>query len=479
MRQFNNLEELIGEATEYDKKQAVELKKPKSWCKSVSAFANTSGGILIFGIANDNSVVGLSDAEHDAEAVSEIMKNRLSPVPEFNLSFHVTENGKKLLLLHVFRGEETPYYYSADGTTEAYIRIGNESVPADSTDLKRLVLRGRNSSYDSQNSPFEAADYSFTKLRERFKVWTGKSLVEKDLSSFGMIGTNGNLTNAGALLADESPIRWSRVFCTRWNGKTKGGGIVDALNHAEYAGSLISLLNDAESFIKNNSKTIWKKLPDSRLELPEYVHRSYFEALVNALIHRDYLINGSEVHIDIFDDRMEIYSPGGMPDGTLIQDRNIKGVPSIRRNPVLADIFARLGYMERSGSGLGKIREAYEFSANYSQDKAPVFYSDRSQFLVTLPNLNYEQLQKEEIPSDKVADVADRVADIADISERQKQILSSMEIGTEYSSNDIADMIGLKGAMTRRLLNDLVDKGLLNKTAETNRRRYLKVPPAK
>lgn len=479
MLQFNNLEELIGEATEYDKKQAVELKKPKSWCKSVSAFANTSGGILIFGIADDNSVVGLSDAEHDAEAVSEIMKNRLSPVPEFNLSFHVTENGKKLLLLHVFRGEETPYYYSADGTTEAYIRIGNESVPADSTDLKRLVLRGRNSSYDSQNSPFEAADYSFTKLRERFKVWTGKSLVEKDLSSFGMIGTNGNLTNAGALLADESPIRWSRVFCTRWNGKTKGGGIVDALNHAEYAGSLISLLNDAESFIKNNSKTIWKKLPDSRLELPEYVHRSYFEALVNALIHRDYLINGSEVHIDIFDDRMEIYSPGGMPDGTLIQDRNIKGVPSIRRNPVLADIFARLGYMERSGSGLGKIREAYEFSANYSQDKAPVFYSDRSQFLVTLPNLNYEQLQKEEIPSDKVADVADRVADIADISERQKQILSSMEIGTEYSSNDIADMIGLKGAMTRRLLNDLVDKGLLNKTAETNRRRYLKAPPAK
>lgn len=479
MLKFNNLEELIGEATEYDKKQAVELKKPKSWCKSVSAFANTSGGTLIFGIADDDSVVGLPDAEHDAEAVSDIMKNRLSPVPEFHLSFHVTENGKKLLLLHIFKGEETPYYYSADGTTEAYIRIGNESVPADSTDLKRLVLRGRNASYDSQNSPFEAADYSFTKLRERFKVWTGKSLVEKDLSSFGMIGTNGNLTNAGALLADESPIRWSRVFCTRWNGKTKGGGIVDALNHAEYAGSLISLLNDAESFIKNNSKTIWKKLPDSRLELPEYVHRSYFEALVNALIHRDYLINGSEVHIDIFDDRMEIYSPGGMPDGTLIQDRNIKGVPSIRRNPVLADIFARLGYMERSGSGLSKIREAYEFSANYSQDKAPVFYSDRSQFLVTLANLNYEQLQKEETPSDKVADVADQVADIADISERQKQILSSMEIGTEYSSNDIADMIGLKGAMTRRLLNDLVDKGLLNKTAETNRRRYLKVPPAK
>src|SRR5699024_11146352 len=79
---------------------------------------------------------------------------------------------------------------------------------------------------------------------------------------------------------------------------------------------------------------------------------SVFESIVNALIHRDYLINGSEVHIDIFDDRLVVYSPGGMPDGTKIQERNIDTVPSTRRNPVLADIFSRLGYMERQGSGL-------------------------------------------------------------------------------------------------------------------------------
>lgn len=83
-----------------------------------------------------------------------------------------------------------------------------------------------------------------------------------------------------------------------------------------------------------------------------------------------------------------------------------------------------------------------------------------------MPNLNYEQLLEDETPSDKVAD----------ISERQKQIPSLMEIGTEYSSNDIVDRIGLKGAMTRKFLNDFVDKGLLNKTAQTNRRRYLKFP---
>ena len=132
------------------------------------------------------------------------------------------------------------------------MRVGNESIPASATDLKRLVLRGRNSSYDSLVSSYNAADYSFSKVREWYKTWTGKSLPEESLISWGMQDENGKLTNAGALLADESPIRYSRVFCTRWNGITKSGGVVDALDHQEYSGSLISLLNNAETFIKVN-----------------------------------------------------------------------------------------------------------------------------------------------------------------------------------------------------------------------------------
>lgn len=462
------IEDLIGEATEYDKKQAVETKKPKSWCKSVSAFANTSGGILIFGVADDGTVIGLADAERDAETISEIIKNRLSPIPEFTLEFNTSKDEKKLIILRICKGEETPYYYSADGVTEAYIRIGNESVPADSTDLKRLVMRGKNTSFDSLVSTYDIGDYSFTKLKERFKIWTGRSFEEKGYVSMGMVTDNGKLTNAGALLADESPIRWSRVFCTHWNGKTKSGGIVDAFDHAEYSGSLISLLNDAESFIMNNTKTIWKKLSNSRLELPEYVHRSYFEALVNALIHRDYLINGSEVHVDIFDDRMEIYSPGGMPDGTVIQDRNIQAIPSMRRNPVIADIFARLGYMERSGSGLGKIRSSYEVSANFETGKEPVFYSDRSQFLVTLCNLNYRD-------GDMVKDSSENASSASEINLRQDQILQTMLSAHKYSLGEVADKVGLKETMAKILLDDLVEKGYLRFVAGVNRGRYLRV----
>ena len=204
------------------------------------------------------------------------------------------------------------------------------------------------------------------------------------------------LTNAGALIADESPIRWSRLFCTRWNGLNKSGGTMDAFDDAEYEGSVISLIENGEAFIKRNAKMMWRKTPNSREEMPEYVERSYHEALINALVHRDYLVNGSEVHIDIYDDRMEIYSPGGMADGSIIQERDPLTVPSTRRNPVLADIFNRLGYMERKGSGFGKIIGGYEFQVNYEKSKRPKFRSDRYQFTVVMPNLNYGEYSMSE-----------------------------------------------------------------------------------
>ena len=93
-----NITDLIGESTEYDKKQALEVRKPKSWCKSVSAFANGIGGHLIFGIADNNDILGLEDAERDAEIISEQIKERLNPIPNFNLKFYKTEDNKKLII---------------------------------------------------------------------------------------------------------------------------------------------------------------------------------------------------------------------------------------------------------------------------------------------------------------------------------------------------------------------------------------------
>ncbi len=467
-----NIKDLIGEATEYDKKLALEEKKPKSWCKSVSAFANTFGGALIFGISNEGMVVGLENPEGDAEKISEVIKTRLDPMPEFKLRFYQTEDGKVLIILDVYKGDETPYYYSGDGVLEAYVRIGNESVKATATELKRLVLRGKNTSYDSQNSTYKAEDYAFSKLKERYKKWTGNSFGDKDLISFGLVNEQGNLTNAGALLADESPIRCSRLFCTRWNGLNKSGGAVDALDDAEYSGSVISLIENGEAFIKRNCKMKWRKTANSREEMPEYVERSYHEALVNALAHRDYLVNGSEVHIDIYDDRMEIYSPGGMPDGSMIQDRDPIMVPSTRRNPVLADVFNRLGYMERKGSGFGKIISGYEFQINYDESKRPSFRSDRYQFTVVMPNLNYDvshDFEENETMSESMSESMSKLE-----RTRMQIILHYLDTNKEINSSIAAKLLKVEIKTASRLLLKAEKLDILNSYGKTKNKVYFR-----
>ena len=451
-----NLKDIIGEATDYDKKLALEVKRPKSWCKSVSAFANGIGGTLIFGVSNDNEVRGLLDAEKDAEIISEQIKTRLDPIPEFHLSFFRTEDDKTLILLNIRQGEETPYYYLADGVMEAYVRLGNESVKADATELKRLVLRGKNSSYDALGTTYSVSDYSFSKLRERYKAWTRESLEDKELVSFGLVDDKGKLTNAGALLADDSPIRWSRVFCTRWNGLDKGGGIMDALDDAEYSGSLISLLNEGAAFIKRNMKTMWKKTANSRIDMPEYCERSYFEALVNALVHRDYLVNGSEVHIDMFDDRMVIYSPGGMPDGTLVQERVIDAIPSTRRNPVLADVLQRLGYMERKGSGLTKIINAYKNANNYDESKAPQFISSRVEFTVILKNLNYGENRDNKSEINDVSQAAEQY-----VQRTEEVFLNALRNNPYISRKELSKLLMISEDGVKYQLKKLKRKGLI------------------
>lgn len=450
------LEQLIGEATEYDKKVMLEVKKPKSWLKSVSAFANGVGGVLIFGIADDDSVAGIDDVKKAMEVISEQIKVKMDPTPEVLLKAHLVD-GKEIVTLEVYRGEETPYYYVGEGNYTAYVRIGNESVMATATDLKRLVLRGKNRTYDSLVTDYSFDDYSFSKLKAAYYKKTKKSMEMKDFESFGIVDKNGMLTNAGALLADESPIYCSRLFCTRWNGIDKASGVIDALDDEEYTGSLILLLEEGMNFARRNSKKMWKKESDRRVEYPEYPERSIFEGLVNGLVHRDYLDMGSEVHIDIFDDRLEIYSPGGMYDGTLIQDRDIDNVPSKRRNPVVADIFSRLDYMERRGSGFKKIMQAYEVEPNYTEDKKPVFYSNATEFRVILKNLNFtdEVLnEKNEVLDEVLNEVLD-----SGRTEMEIKVIKAILFSPRIKQKELAEQVGTSVSTIQRTIKKLVKEG--------------------
>lgn len=451
---------LIGETTEYDKKQALEEKKPKSWCKSVSAFANGIGGRLIWGIADDDVVIGLQSPEHDAEVISEQIKNRLNPIPNFKLKFENIDD-KILIILDVYSGDQTPYYYEGDGQLIAFHRVGNESVPADPIKLQELVLKGSVSSFDCLTSKHSFDDMSFTKLRATYKKRTGNTFEDSDYESFGIINEDGLLTNAGALIADECPIRQSRLFCTRWNGLDKAPGVIDALDDKEYSGGLISLLQAGTEFVNNNSKRAWKKTGDSRIEMPDYPERAVLEALVNALIHRNYLELGSEVHIDMFDDRLEIYSPGGMCDGSRVQDRDLMRVPSRRRNPIIADVFNRIKYMDRRGSGFKKILSDYRNHPKYTKEMEPCFYSDNDSFLLILKNVNYRR--SEYAGTHKLRDAT---------IENMTKIIEYLESHDGAKTKDIAEVIGLSNQRTRAILSSMDEVIAIGE--KSGRRYYLK-----
>lgn len=179
------IEQLVAEATECDFKVALEIKKPKSWLKSVSAFANGIGGTLFFGINDDRAAIGLQEIQKDAEIISRLIKERITPLPQFVLT-PFREKEKDILALKVVAGATTPYYYKADGVMEAYVRVGNESVTAPDYIVNELILKGTHRSFDGLITDTRKQDYSFTLLEATYRERTGLNMELSDYVSFGL-----------------------------------------------------------------------------------------------------------------------------------------------------------------------------------------------------------------------------------------------------------------------------------------------------
>lgn len=462
-----------AETSNIDYKVALEERKPKSWLKSVSAFANSKGGIILFGVDDStHELEGLDDIQQVAEKITEIINARILPLPRYEIN-SFTEDGKDFLELKIGDGPSTPYYLVIDGRKEAFIRSGNQSIPAPEHILNNLILKGKNLTFDALPTDYKINDLSFTLLAATIKEKTNKKFDEnKDFFSLGLANTEKELTNAGLLLSDQNPLKQSKIVCTRWKGLNKGIIAEDAIDDKEYNGSIIALLENADSFIKNNSKMSWKVVGMERQELEEYPITARREAIVNALIHRDYQILGAEIHIDMFDDRLEITSPGGMFDGSLIQNLEIKNIPSMRRNIVIADVFSRLHYMDRRGSGLSRILESYNDSI-----QKPKFISDSLSFTVIFPNKGYyktnEMDENKNIVSDRDLFFIQLYKSIQNTNIRNstinqiRNIFEKMGYNNMFSREDIKNILNIKDTRATNLISLLLDLELIVKAEGT------------
>jgi ATP-dependent DNA helicase RecG len=452
------LENLIAECTAYDFKLMLEEKKPKSWLKSVSAFANGFGGSLFFGIDNDGILKGLDNLQYVCETISSKIRDYMDPLPEVEMIPHRIDN-LDILQLKINAGNYTPYYYVGDGQRIAFFRVGEESLPATSEQMLRLVLKGSNKTYDSLHTDYNSEDYSFTILANTFKTRTSQEWNKKFLLSFGLVTNTGTLTHAGALFADDCPLWQSRLYCTRWDGNTKG----DAINDAEFTGNVLMLLREAMNFVKSNTKKGWEKLPNGRKNKPEYAERAVLEAMVNHFIHRDYTVMGSEVHIDIYDERLIVTSPGGMYNGMLIQDLDIAEVSSERRNPILANVMAQLNYMEKRGSGLTRICNETKALDGYKDELKPVFKSTPTQFQTII------------FASSDNQNVGDFVGDMSEtkLTERQQKILNLIKESPTISAKQMSETLSVTTRTIERDLSLMKKAGVLKREGKDNNGKWI------
>ena len=455
---MKNLEKLISECTAYDYKLLLEEKKPKSWLKSVSAFANGLGGSLFFGVDNSGVIKGLGDVQYVCETISSKIRDYMDPLPDVEMIPQQID-GCEILQLKVNAGCYTPYYYVGDGQRIAFIRTGDESLPVTAEQMVRLVLKGSNKTYDSIHTDYKAENYAFTILANTFKVRTNQEWNKKYLLSFGLITSSGNLTNAGALFADDCPLYQSRLYCTRWDGIAKG----DAVNDAEFTGNILMLLRESINFVKSNTTRGWEKLPNGRKNKPAYAERAVLEAMVNHFIHRDYTVMGGEVHLDIYNDRIVITSPGGMYNGMFIQDIDIEDVSSERRNPVLANVMAQLDYMEKRGSGLARICNETQALEGYKDDLKPIFRSTPTQFQTIL------------FASSDKQNVGDFVGDMSEIklTERQQKILILIKELPSITAKQMSETLSVTTRTIERDLSVMKKAGFLKRKGNDNNGKWI------
>ncbi len=466
------------ESSNIDFKEKVEYSKPKSWLKSISAFANCNGGILLFGVRDsDKEAVGLKNVNDDSEKVSELINTKIVPLSRYELKTFIKE-GKDFMEVKVGDGPRTPYYYENDGRKEVFIKAGNQSILAPKHILDNLILKGQNTTFDELPSIYNISDVSFTLLNASLKKETSKEFnKEKDFISLELMTKDKKVTNAGLLLSDQGVLKQSRIFCTRWKGLVKGSINGDAIDDKEYSGSIISLLENTETFIKNNSCSGWEIIGMKRIEKEDYPLRAIREAVVNAIIHRDYQIIGGEIHVDMFDNRLEITSPGGMIDGSFVQNLDINKISSMRRNRIISDIFNRLHFMERRGSGLTRIIESYS-----ECNVKPEFISDTSSFKVIFPNKGYMKKQKSPVNEEKSPVITGNVVNDEDyfVIRLYKSLPSNFRKSTydqiqtlfnkykfeyEFKRENIEELFNLKKSRASEILSILLENDLVEQSA--------------
>lgn len=371
--------------------ETVELKREyvKDIRKEIVAFANTMGGTVYIGVEDDGRIVGVEKPDDVMLAVMNSIRDAVRPDIMGCLKCEVLwQEEKAIVAVTVPKGPDQPYYLREKGLSPSgvFIRNGSASNPASRYFIKRMIQESLGS-FESMLSLEQ--NLTFHQMEEEFSK-RGMELGENQLRSLGVMDADGLYTNLGLLVSDQCPhIIKGAVF--------QGVDCLDFQDREEFSGSVFKQLADAYRYMELNNHT--KATFDGlyRKDQMSYPPVALREALINAVVHRDYSSVAVSSKISIFADRIEILSYGGLPTDITLE-MAMQGV-SACRNPLLANIFYRLKLIEMYGTGFSKMYSGYAvanpdsdiYNANYC---LPKFEAIQGMFKVTMPNLAYEAKPK-------------------------------------------------------------------------------------
>lgn len=407
---------------EYD----LEFKEKivKTFLKTVSAFSNYNDGKIIFGISDDGDPIGLKTTDEECLKIENMINDTLDPVPKYKLEIKDLD-GKQIIILSVFKGKNTPYYYNG----KAYRRSNTSTLEVDRLELNRLVIEGINIDYEEKKSSNQ--NLNFEALEIKLKKIVGIDSLSLDiLKTLNLYDKDGYYNIAGELLADENDIEYSGVDIVRF-GKD--------INQILYRETLSN-----KSVLSQYDKTIeiferyyqYEEIEGYDRIKKELIPREAFrEALANAIVHRVWDIK-THIQIGMYTDRIEISSPGGLPAG-ISKEEYLSGNVSILRNPIIAGVFYRLNFIEQFGTGVMRIIDEYRQSIS-----KPKFEITENNIRIILPVIEIDE---------------------SNLLEDEVIIFNILMDEVELSRGQLDEKTGFSKSKTLRIINSLVDKSIVKK----------------
>ncbi|MCL2380100.1 MAG: putative DNA binding domain-containing protein [Treponema sp.] len=402
------------------------------------AFLNTEGGELYLGLSDDGAVYGVAgDIDLEARRVTTSFRDSVTPDPSgyFKVEPEKRE-GNYILKITVGRGSAIPYCLSRYGLVPqgVYVRVGSSTVMATREHIRRMIKDNGAGQFTvelsiEQELTFEYAD----------GVFAGKDMPfgDRQKQSLGLVRPDGRYTNLALILSDQCPFNTKAAI---FEGTSKE----KFKDRKEFSGSLFKQIDEVLAYL-----TVYNRVRGTfegtapaklayRVDHPDFPSIALREAYINALIHRDYYIEGS-VLVSMFDDRLEFMSLGGVMPG-VTHDLMLAGV-SVTRNEKLAHIFYRLAMIEAFGTGIPRIYSAYESSA--AKPEIPVIDGG---FLIRVPNMNYRA------PLASENSIA--------TGPNEKRLLAAFP-DSGFSKEEAAEVLGISASGAYKLLQRMRELGLL------------------